>query len=118
MSNHLKLCVSEILSDTDSFEIVTLRSLEMNWWLLHEGTTRSHLELGRETLSRQWYFSLSCGRVGHCQFFPKDLPITNFLLLSSLLVIPTVYTCRGFFYALYRLICLMVLRGALMLAQG
>ena len=41
-------------------------------WLLQEGTTRSHPELGRETSSRQWYFGLSRGRVGHCQFFPKD----------------------------------------------
>ena len=38
-------------------------------WLLREGPTRSHSELGRETLLRQWYFSLSCGRVGHCRTF-------------------------------------------------
>ena len=41
----------------------------MIWWLLPKGTTRSHSELGRETFARQWYFSLSCGRVGHCQIF-------------------------------------------------
>ena len=38
-------------------------------WLLRKGPTRSHSELGRETLPRQWYFSLSCGRVGHCRTF-------------------------------------------------
>ena len=41
----------------------------MNWWLLRRGTTRSHSELGRETCPRQWYFGLSRGRVGNCQFF-------------------------------------------------
>ena len=49
----------------------------MSWWLLQQGTTRSHLELGRETCSRQWYFGLSRGRVGLCQLFLEyPLPIT------------------------------------------
>src|SRR5690606_11784310 len=37
------------------------------WWLWRSGCTRSHSELGRETLQRQWYFVLRCGRVGRCQ---------------------------------------------------
>ena len=37
------------------------------WWLWRSGCTRSHSELGRETLQRQWYFILRCGRVGRCQ---------------------------------------------------
>ena len=40
-------------------------------WLLWKGPTRSHSELGRETFLRQWYFSLSCGRVGNCRIFDK-----------------------------------------------
>lgn len=37
------------------------------WWLWRSGCTRSHSELGRETLLRQWYFVLRHGRVGRCQ---------------------------------------------------
>jgi hypothetical protein len=37
------------------------------WWLWRSGCTRSHSELGRETLQRQWYFVLRRGRVGRCQ---------------------------------------------------
>ena len=37
------------------------------WWLWRSGCTRSHSELGRETLQRQWYFVLRHGRVGRCQ---------------------------------------------------
>ena len=61
----------------------------MNWWLLLPGTTRSLPELGRETGTRQWYFGLSRGRVGHCQFFLNEAPIRS-LLLSSLLFPPPV----------------------------
>ena len=49
-------------------------------WLLRKGTTRSHSELGRETLLRQWYFSLSCGRVGHCRTFYTLVLHTSYLL--------------------------------------
>ena len=35
-------------------------------------STRSHPELGRETLLRQWYFGLSRGRVGRRQVFHED----------------------------------------------
>ena len=37
------------------------------WWLLRDGCTRSHSELGRETSQRRWYFVLRHGRVGRCQ---------------------------------------------------
>ena len=53
----------------------------MTGWLLLFGTTRSLLELGRETKIRQWYFSLSCGRVGHCPVFQF---IQSFLSLQPL----------------------------------
>ena len=46
-----------------------LVSVWMVRWLLRKGPTRSHSELGRETFLRQWYFSSSCGRVGHCRTF-------------------------------------------------
>ena len=53
----------DLLSSLDLMSVLMVR------WLLRKGTTRSHSELGRETLLRQWYFSLSCGRVGHCRTF-------------------------------------------------
>ena len=60
--------------------------LRMSWWLLQLGPTRSHPELGRETNSRQWYFGLSRGRVGHCQLFLEyPLPIPPLLIPPSLL---------------------------------
>jgi len=37
------------------------------WWLWRSVHTRSHLELGRKSLQRQWYFVLRRGRVGRCQ---------------------------------------------------
>ena len=37
------------------------------WWLWRSGCTRSHSELGRKTLQRQWYFVSRRGRVGRCQ---------------------------------------------------
>lgn len=39
----------------------------LTWWLQRSGCTRSHSELGRETLQRQWYFVSRRGRVGRCQ---------------------------------------------------
>src|SRR5699024_9521952 len=33
----------------------------LTWWLLRSGCTRSHSELGRETLQRRWYFVLRHG---------------------------------------------------------
>lgn len=55
----------------------------MNWWLLRRGTTRSHSELGRETCPRQWYFGLSRGRVGNCQFFHNPNTPYSILLFNS-----------------------------------
>ena len=37
------------------------------WWLWRGVHTRSHLELGRKSPQRQWYFVLRRGRVGRCQ---------------------------------------------------
>jgi hypothetical protein len=37
------------------------------WWLLRSGQTRSHPELGRQTLQRQWYYVSRPGRVGRRQ---------------------------------------------------
>ena len=55
----------------------------MNWWLLRRGTTRSHSELGRETCPRQWYFGLSRGRVGNCQFFHNPIHSLSLLLFYN-----------------------------------
>ena len=41
----------------------------MTRWLWHSCPTRSHSELGRERLSRRWYFVLRHGRVGRCLVF-------------------------------------------------
>jgi hypothetical protein len=37
------------------------------WWLLRSDKTRSHPELGRQTLQHRWYCVLRPGRVGRCQ---------------------------------------------------
>ena len=37
------------------------------WWLWRGVHTRSHLELGRKSPQRQWYFVSRRGRVGRCQ---------------------------------------------------
>jgi hypothetical protein len=37
------------------------------WWLLRSDKTRSHPELGRQTLLHRWYYVLRPGRVGRCQ---------------------------------------------------
>ncbi len=42
------------------------------WWLWRSVHTRSHLELGRKSLQRQWYFVLRRGRVGRCQACEKQ----------------------------------------------
>ena len=63
----------------------------MTGWLLLFGTTRSLLELGRETKIRQWYFSLSCGRVGHCPVFKFILtPYYISTSLQELILLPPV----------------------------
>lgn len=81
-----RLCVSEILQCMfrigylflipikkliAKHQLKTVTCLSMIRWLLRKGPTRSHSELGRETFLRQWYFSLSCGRVGNCRIFNK-----------------------------------------------
>ena len=46
----------------------------MTWWLWRGCPTRSHLELGRETPQRRWYFVLRRGRVGRRQVFQAEPP--------------------------------------------
>ena len=99
--NHLKmiihfytLCVYAILSIIPLFMTLHFYSLTMNRWLLLLGTTRSLPELGRETNTRQWYFGLSRGRVGHCRFFLNEYSVTP-RLLSSLPVLLS--CCTGCF---------------------
>ena len=41
----------------------------MTRWLWRKCPTRSHSELGRESLQRRWYFVLRHGRVGRCLVF-------------------------------------------------
>ena len=45
----------------------------MIWWLWRRSRTRSHPELGRETLQRQWYSVLRRGRVGRRQVFKQPV---------------------------------------------
>ena len=50
------------------------------WWLWRSGCTRSHSELGREMLQRQWYFVLRRGRVGRCQVYKTHVNSSLFVL--------------------------------------
>src|ERR1700691_5609250 len=45
------------------------------WWLLLSDKTRSHPELGRQTLQRQWYYVSRPGRVGRCQACEGQIPL-------------------------------------------
>ena len=45
------------------------------WWLWRGVHTRSHLELGRKSPQRQWYFVLRRGRVGRCQACERQLKL-------------------------------------------
>lgn len=88
----MRIC--DLINYTTLYDQLHVYSLTMNRWLLLLGTTRSLPELGRETNTRQWYFGLSRGRVGHCRFFLNEYPFT-LLLLSSLLC--PLSTCSGGF---------------------
>ena len=63
------------------------------WWLRRSAQTRSHPELGRQTLQRQWYYVSRPGRVGRRQAcktreFPltmSDLRLSGGPLWSSLI---------------------------------
>ena len=46
------------------------------WWLWRSVHTRSHLELGRKSLQRQWYFVSRHGRVGRRQARKEQLLTT------------------------------------------
>ena len=47
------------------------------WWLLRSDKTRSHPELGRQTLQRQWYYVSRPGRVGRCQACQERISLTT-----------------------------------------
>ena len=53
----------ELMGNIEDFIVC----LSPAWWLLRSGQTRSHPELGRQTLQRQWYFVSRHGRVGRRQ---------------------------------------------------
>lgn len=59
------ICVSDIQHKQN--QLLFHRCFLLTWWLQRSGCTRSHSELGRETLQRQWYFVSRRGRVGRCQ---------------------------------------------------
>ena len=46
-----------------------MQCAQMTRWLWRRCPTRSHSELGRESLQRRWYFVLRHGRVGRCLVF-------------------------------------------------
>src|SRR5947209_20465476 len=50
-----------------SSDICFIFCLSPAWWLLRSDKTRSHPELGRQTLQRRWYYVSRPGRVGRCQ---------------------------------------------------
>ena len=55
---------------------VAQRSLPA-WWLLRSDKTRSHPELGRQTLKRPWYYVSRRGRVGRRQA-RQERPLTQY----------------------------------------
>src|SRR5947209_13040803 len=55
------------------------------WWLLRSDKTRSHPELGRQTLQRRWYYVSRPGRVGRCQACQRQKnPLQNVRSLAAL----------------------------------
>ena len=61
------------------------RRVRMTRWLWRKCPTRSHSELGRESLQRRWYFVLRHGRVGRCLVFQLHVPPRG-----GSLILPTV----------------------------
>ena len=65
----------------------------MTRWLWRRCPTRSHSELGRESLQRRWYFVLRHGRVGRCLVFQPHVLITNFVIYFT--AIAFARSCHG-----------------------
>src|SRR5215212_9040918 len=59
--------IGATIFDRDLKDILCAFCFSPAWWLWRSVYTRSHLELGRKSLQRQWYFVLRRGRVGRCQ---------------------------------------------------
>ncbi len=68
------------LQDANGTNTASHTCVSPTWWLWRSGCTRSHSELGRETLQRQWYFVSRRGRVGRCQVCQTHVIL--FILLS------------------------------------
>ena len=65
--------------------LYSIQCAQMTRWLWRRCPTRSHSELGRESLQRRWYFVLRHGRVGRCLvFWAHCLRITALLKHFSL----------------------------------
>src|SRR5579872_7275998 len=67
-------------SDKADAQLCLLHSCLLSaWWLRRSDKTRSHPELGRQTLLRQWYYVSRHGRVGRCQACKgQEIPLRIF----------------------------------------
>ena len=75
-----------------------MRCAQMTRWLWRRCPTRSHSELGRESLQRRWYFVLRHGRVGRCLVFWAHCMRITALLNHFRLRLPCLIFSRVFFF--------------------
>ena len=75
-----------------------MQCAQMTRWLWRRCPTRSHSELGRESLQRRWYFVLRHGRVGRCLVFWSHCMGITALLKHFCLRLPCLIFSRVFFF--------------------
>ena len=75
-----------------------MQCAQMTRWLWRRCPTRSHSELGRESLQRRWYFVLRHGRVGRCLVFWLHCMGITALLKHFCLRLPCLIFSRVFFF--------------------
>ena len=75
-----------------------MQCAQMTRWLWRRCPTRSHSELGRESLQRRWYFVLRHGRVGRCLVFWLHCMRITALLKHFRLRLPCLIFSRVFFF--------------------
>ena len=80
--------------------LYSIQCAQMTRWLWRRCPTRSHSELGRESLQRRWYFVLRHGRVGRCLVFWIHCLRITALLKHYYLYLPCLFHSRVLFFKL------------------